>query len=249
MNDLLLVLLRAAPEGKDLATIITPIMSALALILSCAAFIFSVFIQLRERKRNIRQTLSTTLSEIAGINVKVFTLRREEEEKTPELVEVINNYNAQRGTLVSAADFLMEQNSRLASDVDLALMARTYDQLGDTGKANQYWCEAVKRASTPAQNHKQQRDYAAFLFKKNQAEEARRMFEQSLAANFEGRDDELAYLAQTFVLWAGLEKDFDNHADFERLMQEAGAKCQLIKNLKKRKELQEVIDRANGKGK
>jgi hypothetical protein len=99
---------------------------------------------------NIRQTLSIALNEIAGVNVEVSRLKKEgDEDNTPEIIAIRKNYNSKRGTLASGADYLIKQNEERVTDTDCELMAATYYDLGDVKKAEEYWQEAIKRASNP----------------------------------------------------------------------------------------------------
>jgi tetratricopeptide (TPR) repeat protein len=237
-----LILLAADPSKKNLADVLTPIASGLALILSSSAFIFTVFIQLKERKRNIRQTLSTALSEIAKINVDVSLLKKDQKEITPELLLVRKNYNSQRGTLVSDADFLIKENEKLVTDADCELMALTYDDLGGITKAEEYWLRAIDLAQNDTQKHLHQRDYASFLFNQNQAEKGRKLFEQSLDVEMSKTDDDVSYIADTYLLWAGLENNFGNKKEYERLIKQAYDQCEKIRHKGKNVAMSKLID-------
>jgi tetratricopeptide (TPR) repeat protein len=224
--------------------ILSPILSAMALILSSAAFIFTVVIQLKERKRNIRQTLSVALSDIANINVEVSRLKKDDKESTPENILIRKNYNSQRGTLASAADFLIKENEKLITNADYELMAITYDDLGDIRKADEYWKQAIKHAANPAQLHIHQRDYASFLFDNNQLEQGRKLFERSLTVKLSATDDELRYVADTYLMWAMLEKNFNNEKEFNRLIKEAYQQCKKIQHKEKSLEMSRLIDKS-----
>jgi len=207
----------------------------MALILSSAAFIFTVVIQLKERKRNIRQTLSVALSDIANINVEVSRLKKDDKESTPENILIRKNYNSQRGTLASAADFLIKENEKLITNADYELMAITYDDLGDIRKADEYWKQAIKHAANPAQLHIHQRDYASFLFDNNQLEQGRKLFERSLTVKLS---------ADTYLMWAMLEKNFNNEKEFNRLIKEAYQQCKKIQHKEKSLEMSRLIDKS-----
>jgi tetratricopeptide (TPR) repeat protein len=243
---LVFILLQAAAPAKNTATmneVVAPILSAMAFLLSSAAFVFTVIIQLKERKRNIRQTLSTALSEIARINVEVSQLKKNEKESTPENTLVRKNYNSQRGTLVSGADFLIKENERLITDVDCELMALTYDDLGEIKKAEEYWLQAIKHAPSPVQLHMHQRDYASFLFGNNQMAKARALFEKALSVKLSETDDDSRYVADTYLIWAQLEKNFDHENEFSRLIKEAYEQCKKIKHKEKSLEMTHLIDK------
>jgi tetratricopeptide (TPR) repeat protein len=230
-------------DAAKLPDIMSPVLSACAFILSLGAFIFTVFIQSKERTRNIRQTLSSSLSEIASINIAVTKLQKDEKEASAELVRMIKNYNSQRGTLISAADFLMQQNEKTITGPDYQLMALTYDDLEDIPKAEEYWGKAIENASGPPQKHLFQRDYAAFLFNNNREEDGRKYFEESLKVNLSSTDDEYRYLVDTYVTWATLEKNFGNDNEFDRLIKEAYSQCKKIRHHEKNAQMCNLVDK------
>ncbi|GAB3931875.1 hypothetical protein [Mucilaginibacter myungsuensis] len=246
MNPTLFILLEAAKppaeENIKIGEILAPILSGLAFTLSAAAFIFTVIIQLKERKRNLRQTLSTSLSDIARINVDVSKLKNEVEDGDAGVIKMLKSYNAQRGTLASNADFLIKENEKLITDSDCQLMAFTYDDLGDTRKAKEYWQQAIDRSDTPAQKHLHQRDYAAFLYSNNEEKEGRDLFEASLNGRLNETDNELRYLSETYLIWAKLERNFDDQGEFDRLMDRAKEQCHKIKHKGKQKEMGRLIE-------
>src|ERR1700740_1903662 len=100
-------------------------------------------------------------------------------------------------------------------------MAMTYDDLGDIHKAENYWVQAIKCAATPTQLHIHQRDYASFLFNNNQVQKGREFFEKAVSASPAATDDEVRYIADTYRIWAGLERNFDNEDEFDRLIKQA----------------------------
>jgi tetratricopeptide (TPR) repeat protein len=244
VRPFLFILLDAAPDkNAKIVELISPILSGMAFILSAAAFVFTVIIQLKERKRNIRQTLSIALSDLARINVELSLLKKDEKESTPETILIRKNYNSQRGTLVSNADFLMKENEKLVTDADCELMAMTYDDLGDTEKAEEYWLRAIGHAVSPAQKHLHQRDYAAFLFNNNRLEDGRTFFEKSLTVKLAATDDHVRNIADTYLIWANLERNFNNDAEFKRLIKEAKSACEKIAYKSKNLEMGKLIEK------
>jgi len=251
--NLLLLLLEKGPEpdkgGPDIGAIMAPILSGLAFILSSAAFVFTVFIQIKERKRNIRQTLSVALSQIASINVEVSTIKKDEREVTPQTLDIRKNYNSQRGTLVSDADFLIRQNEKIVTDADCELMALTYADLNDNEKSEEYWLQAIKLARNPVQQHLHQRNYASFLFNRNDVEKGRLLFEKSLSSGITHTDDYLVNLSDTYVTWARLEQNFGNESEFGRLINQAKSHCKEIQHRHKKEQISKLIDHASGDNK
>jgi hypothetical protein len=241
MKDLLFVLIEAQPGGLEkIGGLIAPILSACAFILSSAAFIFTVVIQLKERKRNIRQTLAAALSEIARINVEITQLRGEGENGI-KLTKIWKNYSAQQGTLAANANFLIRENEKIVTDIDCELMASTFDDLGNTEKADYYWLKAIKMAPNNLQKYAHKRDFASFLFNNNQEEKGRMQFEEALKLQLPNTDVNYSQITDSYLTWARLELDFDNQMEFKRLLKEATSHCKLIKNQQKRQDMEKLI--------
>jgi tetratricopeptide (TPR) repeat protein len=248
MTHYLFILLAAkADPGPKIAELLSPVLSGLALILSASAFIFTVIIQLKERRRNLRQTLSTALSDIARINVDVSKLKKEENGNIPESLNMRKSYNSQRGTLASVADFLIKENEKLVTDADCELMALTYDDLGEVDRAKEYWERAIELASNASQKSRHQRDYAAFLFSNNEEKKARDLFHSTTHQASEDTDRDLSDLCVVYVTWADLERDFGNDKEYKNLHTSAKNYCKKIRNAGKRETMNQLLDHSAGK--
>ncbi|RYG22258.1 MAG: hypothetical protein EOO07_00340 [Chitinophagaceae bacterium] len=232
-------------DFEKLGTLLAPILSACAFILSSAAFIFAVIIQLKERKRNIRQTLTTALSEVARINVEIAKVKNDNESSF-HTIKILKNYHSQRGTLISDADFLISQNRKIVTDIDCELMASTYDDLGNNEKAEAYWLDAIKLSANSTQKHIHKRDYANFLFTNNAIEKARDNFESALTLELPDTDDNYAELVHTYLMWAKLAHDFGDGQEFSRLLKQADTACSKIRHQKKRVRMKKLVDKELG---
>lgn len=240
--QILIVLLRADPPAiEKTLTYLAPIFSGLAFVLSAAAFIFSVLFQLKERKRNIRQTLTNALSEMAKINLEIEKLDLEDETKSFQSARMLENYNAQRGTLASDADFLINQNDKIVTDIDCKLMALTYNDLGDNDRAEKYWKKAISLAPTNSQKHANIRSYASFLFANNRHEDATAQFERALKVKLTSTDDDHKQLVETFLSWAKMARDFDDQKEFLRLVKEATVHAEHIRNKEKLQQIKNLL--------
>lgn len=243
MNMLLFIILAADTSAKA-AQLIAPILSGCAFLLSAAAFIFTVIIQLKERRRNLRQTLSTALSDIARINVEMAKLKKDSKETPSETLDISKRYNSQRGTLVSVADFLISENKKLVTDADCELMALTYNDLGDETRAKQYWEQAIKMAPTLNQKSLHKRDYAAFLFAANEDDTARSLFRETTEQAGQLTDLDFSLICDIYLTWAGFEHDFGNEQEYERLRACAAGYCKKIRHRGKRDFMNGLIDRS-----
>jgi tetratricopeptide (TPR) repeat protein len=232
-----------AEKGLDVKDIPNYILSALAFLMSLAAFVFSVSIQRKERKRNIRQTLSTALNDIARVNVEVSKLKNNEEENQGTLA-TRKNYNTQRGTLVADADFLMHEKMNIVTALDCALMASTFYDLGNFEKAAYYWRQCLGRCRNPEDHFVYTRDYASFLFNCNRIEEARKQFSQAFKFNLEENDDNRRLISDSYLLWAKFEQSFSYEKEFEKLMKCADEECEKIEHSGKYDEMKKLLKEA-----
>jgi hypothetical protein len=230
-------------EEKDFNTkdFLNYLLSVLAFLMSLAAFIFTVIIQKKERKRNIRQTLTTALNDVARVNVDVAKLLNEKEE-TPGTLATRKNYNTQLGTLIADADFLIHENMKIVTDIDCSLMASTYYDLGVLQKAEYYWKQCMSRGHTPLQKLIATRDYAAFLYNCNRQEEGRKQFIRAMMFKPGGNDHNWRVIADSYLLWAKAEQSLGNEKEFERLMQLAYNSCDKIRHLDKYNSLKKQLD-------
>ena len=57
-------------------------------------------------------------------------------------------------------------------------------------------------------------------------------------------DDELRYVADTYLIWANLERNFDNDKEAKRLVKEAYEQCKKIQHKEKSAEMSKLIDKS-----
>ena len=70
------------------------------------------------------------------------------------------------------------------------------------------------------------------------------MFESSLRCELAATDDDARYLCDTYLIWAGLENNFGNRKEYDRLITEAKTQCAKIHHKQKNAEMSRVIERA-----
>ena len=195
------------------------ILSSCAFLLSASALLFNVVFNLKERKRNIRRTLTDTLNAVARINVEIANLKEDEKGIRPEKADLRRNYDFQRSTLMTEVEFLLSEKPEIITATDCALAAFTYNELRDFKKTGHYWQEAVARSQNPEQKQVHLRDYAAFLFRQGKVEEGRSFFNRALDVELKISDDHFAEQIETYLLWAtseycyGYEKEFRREID------------------------------------
>ena len=218
------------------------ILSSCAFTLSAAALLFNVIFNHKERKRNIRQTLTTTLNDIAKINIEISKLKKEEAGNNPDKVDERRNYDFQRNAFIIEADFLINENPKVLTAIDCSLVAFTYNELGDYKKAEHYWKESISRAQTKEMKHIHTRDYASFLFQQNRIEQGREKFKKTLSIELNDTDDGWSVLIDTYLLWASAEYFFGHEKEFHQYNDAADALCKKIKNKNKCAEMQLKIN-------
>jgi tetratricopeptide (TPR) repeat protein len=218
------------------------ILSSCAFLLSAAALLFNVSFNHRERKRNIRQTLTSTLNDVAKINIEISKLKKEEEGDSPDKVEQRRNYDFQRGAMIMEADFLINENPKVLTAIDCSLTAFTYSELGDFKKAEHYWNESIVRSQTKELKHIHSRDYASFLFQQNRMDQGRKKFKEALAIELNKTDDDLMVVIDTYLLWASAEYFFGNEKDFTQYNDAADEISKKISNRNKCREMKLKIE-------
>ncbi len=218
------------------------ILSLMAFIMSLSAFIFTVIFQRKERKRNIRQTLTIALNEIARVNVELSKLKKESANDDPGNISIWNNYNSQRSILMIDADFLIHENYKIVTAIDCSLMATTYNAIGYFQKADHYWRESILKSDNDTLKHINKRDYAAFQFYQNRLKEGRELFINALSIQLGDSDDSWRFTIDTYLTWAKLERSFGEDKEFKRLISRAYETCEKIKHRDKYKETKSMID-------
>ncbi|HYG49777.1 MAG TPA: hypothetical protein VD905_02690 [Flavobacteriales bacterium] len=227
-------------EPKD---VINYMLSSMAVIMSMSALVFGVIFQRKERKRNIRQTLTNTLNQIAGINVELSKLvDGKNEEEAVDKIAIRRNYNLQRSILIVDADFLIHENYKLVTATDCALLAGTYSAIGYIEKADYFWKESIEKTDHAILKHVNMREYASFLFHQNHLEKGRKQFEKALSVALNDSDEELRIVIDTYAMWAKLERAFGEEAECKKLIALARKTGKNIRNQIKHNESGAMID-------
>ena len=148
--------------GKDITTIV---ISSLALIISVASFLISLRQKQRENVRLLRKQLSDTLNDLSEVSVAFAKLKVDTAANlTNDVIELRRNYNTQRRTLLNHADFLINENTDLATETDYNLIAINWNIIGNYPKAEQYWKLTIEKSDDLVIKHMNLRGYATFLF-------------------------------------------------------------------------------------
>lgn len=217
-------------------------LSSSAFLLSALALLFNVIFNHKERKRNIRQTLTKTLNEVAKINVAISNLKKQEEGIDPNKISERRNYDFQRNTLIMEADFLIHQNPKLLTAIDCSLAAFTYNELRDFKKAEYYYLEAISRSDIKEMKQIHTRDYASFLFQQDRIEEGRAKFNEAIILLDNHNDEDLRTDIDTFLFWASLEFYLGYEKEFKERIKSAKEICTQLKNKNKLGEMKAKID-------
>src|SRR5438045_3792817 len=116
-----MLFLEVQKNGLDPKDAINYSLSSMAFLMSLSAFVFTVVFQRNERRRNIRQTLTNTLTEISGINVELSKFAKEKDQDEIYKIAIRKNYNSQRSILIADADFLIHENYKIVTATDCSL--------------------------------------------------------------------------------------------------------------------------------
>ncbi|HMH20780.1 MAG TPA: hypothetical protein VK563_03340 [Puia sp.] len=220
------------------------IVSILALIISLLSLIISIVQKNREKERAIRKSLSDTLESIAKINIEFSKLRQDNELFNSEgVIDLRRNYNSQRRILIAHADFLVTKYDSLTTDIDCNLLADAYSAIGDYGKADSYWIKTIEKSQSNPIEHMSLRGYARFLFFQGKFEIGRGKFEEALKIDLPETDDYKRQKADTYFMWASVEKEFNNRSEMIRLIELGKSYCKRIGHAKMRIEMEERFKR------
>jgi tetratricopeptide (TPR) repeat protein len=217
-------------------------LSSMAVVMSSSAFLFAVVFQRKERKRNIRQTLTNSLNEIAKINVELSKFAKENALDDIDKITVRKNYNSQRSILITDADFLIHENYKIVTATDCSLLASTYSAIGYFEKADHFWRESIAKSTNAMLKHINMRDYASFLFQQDHFEKARKQFEKTLHVKLGTSDEELICTIDTYLTWAKLEHSFGEEEAFKKLIGHALEINKKIKHANRQTESKSTIE-------
>ncbi|MCE3296809.1 MAG: hypothetical protein K0R65_2523 [Crocinitomicaceae bacterium] len=216
-------------------------LSSCAFLLSGSALLFNITFNRRERRRNIRQTLSNALNNVAKINIEIANLKQENAGVSPHEIDVRRNLDFQRSTLMTEAEFLIYEKPELLTAIDCSLVAFTFNELKDFKKTGHYWQEAIARSKTDELRHIHTRDYAFFLFGQNREEDGREAFNRALAIELKKNDQHLAVMIDTYLLWASAEFLAGCEKEFKQRISSAKKICEQLRNKSKCQEIEEKI--------
>ncbi len=220
----------------------TILISGLALVISLIALIISIVQKNKETERTIRKNLSDTLESMSKITLEFAKLKQNNDSyNSPGVVELRRIYNTQRRVLIAHADYLATNYDKLVTDIDCNVLAGAFSASGDSQKANYYWEKTVGKSPSNPIRHMNLRGYARFLFYQGKFQLGRSKYEEALKLELPDTDTYRRELTDTYVMWAKVEKEFNNESEMQRIMALAKSYCARIGHAEMRKEMEQRI--------
>ncbi|NOU19173.1 MAG: hypothetical protein HOO91_16575 [Bacteroidales bacterium] len=225
---------------KDYLTIV---ISCFALTISIISLIISIIQKNKETRRTIRKNLSDTLENVTKINIEFAKLKHNEQEyNTDNFIELRRIYNSQKRILIAHADYLTTNYDYMVTDIDCNLLAGAYSDIGDYTKADNYWIKTIQKSASNSVKHMNLRGYARFLFFQGKFQLGRSKYEESLKVELPDTDNYRRQLTDTYIMWATVEREFNNESETRRLIDLAKSYCSRIGHSKMRQEMDERIN-------
>jgi len=191
--------------------------SACALILSMIFSIYSFRKQHYDRERSIREQLGKIIEGLVdayGENIKLSVDRANLEE-----AEYMERWQVLHQTIDSQtrrATYLVSRYPEYVTDVDYAILARSFHLISSWQLATQSWQSAVarsKEAGFPYYEMLNLRGYADFLCSRGRIEEARLTWQSALNCLCEDDDDTRYQNGFTYQLWMMCESNDPERAN------------------------------------
>jgi tetratricopeptide (TPR) repeat protein len=216
-------------EIKDIITIG---LSSAAFCFAISSFILTFRQRTVEDRRATRKALTDTVGSLAQVNLAMAQLRIEHPNSVDEkIVALRRNYNSQKRFLANHMEFLSQQIPELVTDIDCVTAASAFESSGDYERAEHFYLLAAKNAPTNSLKAYNMRGLARFCFVRGNAGRGRRLYEESLELELPDNDSMRQLRADTYLLWAKVERDFGYEEESKRVRDRAVAATNLIGQL------------------
>jgi tetratricopeptide (TPR) repeat protein len=224
----------------------------ISIALSFAAFCFAIasfFVSYRQRgsenERSSRKALTDVVAELSKVNLAQAQIDLDHPGSTrPEIIAFKRNYTSQRRYLAYHGDFLCQQIPDLINDIDAVAIASAFDSAGDLDRAERYFNVAVEKSPSNALRATNLRAIARFSFSQGQAAQGRALYEQALQQSLPDTDGFRRFTADTFMIWARVEKDNGFGAESVRVTERAISAANRIGNANSRNDMLKAIAEA-----
>lgn len=230
-------------EGIESKDVLTVLISTLALALSVLSFVISLRQRKRENSRALRKQLSDTLNDISEVSVAMAELRYEVGNNlSNEIIDLRRSYNTQKRTLLHHAEFLINENSKITTDVDYMVMAINWNIIGNYPKAETYYKLGIEKADDLVIRHLNLRSYASFLFMQGNMPLGRNKYKEALELRLPDTENVKRTVADTYLMWARVEREFKFYSEAAILLALAKNSCERISHTRMKKEVENQIE-------
>jgi tetratricopeptide (TPR) repeat protein len=213
-------------ETKDIITIA---LSSAAFCFSIASFILSFKQKSMEGRYSLRKSLTDVVSEISNVNIAFAQLDIDHPNSADQKVVAFRrNYNDQRRYLAYHGAFLAEQIPDLVNDIDCLLIGGAFRASGNFDCAENYYNLAVSKSVNNSVKMNNIRALARYYFVQGNAALGRKYYQEALQLDIPDTDSVRQVVADTYMLWARVERDCGYEAESMRLKTLAADAAQRI---------------------
>ncbi|MED0986683.1 hypothetical protein [Bacillus paramycoides] len=165
-----------------------------------------------ENERNVKEKLVDTMTKLVALDIEKAKLELSID-RDINLTRILNN---QRSFLVSQILYLAPKVEELVSDSEYVIIAMNLASIGDFDNAELYWEKSIKASPTKLAMIYNLRGFANFLYKNKSYELGRRKYQEAVDANPRETDRALYDLADTYIMWGRLEKEYGFESEAEK---------------------------------
>lgn len=189
---------------------VTDGISALAMLVSVAAFVVSLIRGRYERERSIRGQLNEVLRQSASVQVENAKVANEIGRPPTYYTQMSNAYNQQLSFLTEQARYLAEQIPHLVTSIEYSAIAWFTALANNLVGAEDYYKRGITTAPDTVQRLMAYRTFAAFLYTQRRFEEAREQYRLGFA-QYSGSDNFARYhRGLTYQYYGWNELNFAN---------------------------------------
>lgn len=202
-------------EIKDIVTIS---LSSAAFCFSVTSFLLSFRQRSVEDRRSTRKALTDTIASISAVNLAMAQLSLDQPKSSDKrVVDLRRNYNSQKRFLANHGEYLTQQIPELVADIDCQILAGAFDSFHDMEKAEIFFKLAVEKSPNSSLRATNLRGLARFQFHIGNAPKGRKFYEESLQIELPDTDSMRRFRADTYLLWARMERDYGYLEEYSRI--------------------------------
>jgi tetratricopeptide (TPR) repeat protein len=229
----------------DLKDFVTVTLSAGAICVSIIAFVFTFRQRGIENLRSIRKALTDVIAELTKVNIAVAQLDLDHPgSRDGRVVSLRRSYNDQRRYLANHGEFLSQEGPGLLTDIDCLVIAHAFTTAGDYIRAEKFYNLGVERSPNNVIRLNTLRGLARFWFQRGNAARGRKLYEEALQLDLPDTDSVRQHVADTYFVWARVERDAGFDAESRRVQKLAEDAARRIGQKNMREEMLEMIDAA-----